>query len=147
LILGINFGSYNFSFKKNRQNRDNSVGSALLPSRVILGREMKKINLLFSTLLFVFFLTTAASVVIANGTQTTDINTILGNIRGLVWKIFATLVVICFLVAGILYLMSQGDPQKMETAKKAFFWAVVGTAVGILAYSITDMMLTEIFRP
>jgi len=107
---------------------------------------MKKTNLLFSTLLFVFFLTTVASVVIANGTQTTDINVILGNIRGLVWEIFATLVVICFIWAGVLFLTAEGDPQKLEKAKQAFFWGVIGTLVGILAYSITSIMMNEIFR-
>lgn len=65
---------------------------------------------------------------------------ILDNIRQDVWYIFATLVVICFIVAGIMFLTSQGDPTKMQTAKKAFLYAVIGTGVGIMAYSAVSII-------
>jgi len=58
------------------------------------------------------------------------------NIEYVVWMIFALVVVVCFVVAGIMFLTAQGDAKKLETAKASFIWGVAGVAVGIIAYSI-----------
>lgn len=52
-----------------------------------------------------------------------------------VWPVFAGLVFIMFIWAGILFLIARGEPSKLETARKALIWAVVGIVVGILAFS------------
>lgn len=52
-----------------------------------------------------------------------------------VWPIFLGIVVIMFIFAGLKFLTAQGDPGKVGEARKALMWAVIGVAVGILAFS------------
>jgi hypothetical protein len=83
-----------------------------------------------------------ASFVSALGRYGSDIG--LGNIvfsiQDALWMVFTVIVVICFVVAGIMFLTAQGDAKKLETAKSAVFWGIVGVAVGIIAYSIVYIM-------
>jgi hypothetical protein len=50
--------------------------------------------------------------------------------------------------AGFLFLTAQGDPTRLTTAKRAFVWAVVGTAVifcaWLLAMAIQNTIWQEI---
>jgi uncharacterized membrane protein (DUF485 family) len=50
--------------------------------------------------------------------------------------IFGAVAVICFVMAGILFLTSKGEPEKLKAAKSAVIWGVAGVIVGILAFSI-----------
>ena len=70
-----------------------------------------------------------------------------GSIQGIVpaivssvWIIFAGLAIICFLFAGIMFLTSQGAPEKLTTARHAVLWGVVGVIVAILAYSAITLV-------
>jgi len=51
--------------------------------------------------------------------------------RAVVDTVFGAVVVVGFVVAGILYLTSAGDTQKMTTAKTALKYAIIGLAVGV----------------
>ena len=57
-------------------------------------------------------------------------------IVNVIWPVFVVIVVVCFVVAGILFLSAMGDPAKIAKARSAFLWGVVGVVVGIVAYSI-----------
>jgi hypothetical protein len=57
-------------------------------------------------------------------------------VNGVVWVVFCGIAVICFVYAGIMFLSAYGDPGKLQLARSAFLWGVVGVIVGILAYSI-----------
>ena len=48
--------------------------------------------------------------------------------------------VIMIIVAGILYLVSGGDPAKMKIAKTALIYAVVGIAIGLSAVTIVNIL-------
>jgi hypothetical protein len=54
--------------------------------------------------------------------------------RALMWLlgIFGFLAIICFIVAGFLYLTAQGDERRLEQAKKAVIYGVVGIVVGLI---------------
>jgi len=58
--------------------------------------------------------------------------------RALMWLlgIFGLLAIICFIVAGVLYLTAQGDSRKLETAKKATVYGIVGIVIGLLGLVI-----------
>ena len=43
---------------------------------------------------------------------------------------------ICWAVVAFLFLTCWGNPERLGTAKKAFIWAVVGTAIFVLWNSI-----------
>ncbi|MDO8530091.1 MAG: hypothetical protein Q7S10_01665 [bacterium] len=60
------------------------------------------------------------------------------------WPIFLGLVVIMFIYAGILFLTASGDPTKIGNARRAVIWAVVGVAVGFLAFSAVGLIRTII---
>lgn len=61
-----------------------------------------------------------------------------------IWAVFGLLALICFIVAGILFLTSAGDPDKIKLARTALIWGVVGVVVGILAFSIVSIIETAL---
>ena len=58
------------------------------------------------------------------------------KILNFIWPIFIGVAVIMFIVAGFLFLTSNGEPGKLTNAKNAVIWGVIGVIVGILAFSI-----------
>jgi hypothetical protein len=70
-----------------------------------------------------------------------DLTVILDNIRSMViYPVFVGLSVIMFMWAGILFLTASGDPAKIDKAKKAVIWGVVGIFVVFLAYSVNSFI-------
>jgi len=65
---------------------------------------------------------------------------IVGNLAGLITNIAIFVVVVSWIITGLLFLTAQGDPSKLTKAKTALIWAVVGTAVAILAGSARFMI-------
>lgn len=63
--------------------------------------------------------------------------TMIGDKVGL---LIASLGTIMIIVAGIFYLTSAGNPQRMETAKKALFYAIAGIVIGISAKAIVGII-------
>ncbi len=58
--------------------------------------------------------------------------------------IFGAIAVIMFLTAGILFLTAQGQPEKIATARQAFIWGVAGVVVGLISFSIVQVVSTFI---
>lgn len=54
--------------------------------------------------------------------------------------IAAAIVIILWVVTGVLFLMAQGAPEKLNKAKLALFTSVVGTIVVILAFYGMDLV-------
>lgn len=52
---------------------------------------------------------------------------ILGSIKDLALNIAASVVIIGWVISGILYLISMGDPGKYGIAKTALIYSVIGT--------------------
>lgn len=69
------------------------------------------------------------------------IQDIIPSIETLIWIIFTVIVVVCFVIAGIMFLTAQGAPEKLKTARSAFIWGIAGVVVGILAYSIIPIII------
>lgn len=55
-------------------------------------------------------------------------------------EIFGFLVIIAFVIAGILYFTAGGNTARLELAKKAFTWAIIGVAVGLGAFVLVQAM-------
>lgn len=66
----------------------------------------------------------------------TDITSLVGKIENFIWIVFGGIAVICFVIAGILFLTAQGAPEKVQTARSTFMWGIAGVVVAIVAYSI-----------
>lgn len=60
-------------------------------------------------------------------------------------EIFGFLVILALTVAGILYFTAGGNTARLELAKKAFTWAVVGVAVGLGAFVLV-LALAKFFE-
>ncbi len=69
-----------------------------------------------------------------------DIPTVIGYILTIMYEIAFGLGVIMFIVAGILFMTSQGAPEKVSTARSAALWAVVGIVVAIIAFSLDSIL-------
>ena len=48
--------------------------------------------------------------------------------------------VIMFLYSGFLYMTSSGDSKKVRMAHQSLLWAVVGLAVGLIAFSVPGIV-------
>jgi uncharacterized BrkB/YihY/UPF0761 family membrane protein len=73
-----------------------------------------------------------------------NVQNIVTKILNPVWEVFVGFAVIMFVFAGILFLSSSGEPEKIKTARNAVLWGVVGIVVGILAFSIMTIIKTAI---
>lgn len=67
--------------------------------------------------------------------SSTFLDTFIRLINWFSWFIAITSVVVG-LYAGFLYMTAQGEPQKVATASKTIFYAVVGIMVAVLAFSV-----------
>lgn len=80
----------------------------------------------------------------ANPSTVTTTTALIINIASMIWGIFALIAFLCFVYAGIMFLMSEGKPDKIGLAKSAAIYGVVGIIVAILAYSILGIITTAL---
>ncbi len=65
-----------------------------------------------------------------------DVVTVLNAVFGIIWPIVVTIIILAFVWAGVLLLTAAGDPGKINTARSAVFWGIIGVVVIIMAFSI-----------
>ncbi len=70
----------------------------------------------------------------------TELDDILNNIEDVIQAIGVAMIVIGFVVAGIMYLISGGSTEKTGIAKKALIAALIGAVIVILAYSSNTLV-------
>ena len=70
------------------------------------------------------------------------LDSLITNIKAATWKVFGIIALICFVIAGILFMTAGGEPEKLQKARSAFMWGVAGVIVGILAWSIITIVET-----
>jgi len=61
-------------------------------------------------------------------------------ILGIFWLAASVILVIMFIVSGIMFMISSGNPEKISAARSTLLYAVVGTVVVILAGSILTVV-------
>jgi len=71
-----------------------------------------------------------------NSQQNLTVTGIVNIVLNFLWPLFIGFAVIMFLIAGFMFLVAQGDPGKIETARNSLIWGIAGIAVGVLAFSI-----------
>ncbi|MCX6720219.1 MAG: hypothetical protein NTW11_00150 [Candidatus Staskawiczbacteria bacterium] len=70
------------------------------------------------------------------GQGASGFSAIFGKVLGLLWPIVGGLAAIMIVVSGIIFITANGDPEKIQTARTALIWAIIGIVVAILAWSI-----------
>jgi Type IV secretion system pilin len=78
------------------------------------------------------------------GSAPTSLTDLVGNIEKLMGLVFGGIAVVMFVIAGILFLTAQGDPEKVQSARSAFIWGVAGVIVGLIAFSIVAIVSSVI---
>jgi len=63
---------------------------------------------------------------------------LIANIAKIVAQIGLPLAVIAIIYAGFLFVTARGNEEQIKTAKKAFFWAIIGTALLLGARAIAE---------
>lgn len=69
-----------------------------------------------------------------------DIVDLVGVIRNVFLILGIILIVIFMLWTGIAFLASRGNPEKVDEAKRRFFWTIIGTAVILATFAIINMV-------
>jgi len=62
------------------------------------------------------------------------------SIADAVWVVFTIIALVAFVIAGIMFLTAQGEPEKLKTARSAFLWGVAGVIVAILAFTVISIV-------
>ena len=78
------------------------------------------------------------------GGSFSDFGTVFGKVLSLIWPIVAGLAAIMIVAAGIIFITANGDPEKIQMARSALIWSVIGLVVAILAWSIPRIISTVI---
>ena len=68
----------------------------------------------------------------------------LKNISNTLIFIAGALAVIILIVAGLRYIISNGDAKQVEGAKNTILYAVIGLIVAILAFAIVNFVLIKV---
>lgn len=71
-------------------------------------------------------------------------NAQLKSIMGVVYMVAVVIAVVVIIIAGILYATSSGDAAKITRAKKAILYSIIGLIVVIIAFTITNLVISEV---
>ncbi len=66
------------------------------------------------------------------------------EITRLVFGAFGAIAVLIIAIAGVQYVISQGEAQKISKAKNTIIYAVLGLIISITAYGIVSFVLNRI---
>ena len=74
----------------------------------------------------------------------TSINSV-GDLLGVAWNVVLAIgiamSVLAFIMAGIKFVMSRGDPKAMDTAKKHLTYSVIGLVITLGAYTLLYLVI------
>ncbi len=74
------------------------------------------------------------------GDRTIAICNLLNSIETILWVFGIGLAVAVIIIAGIMYLVSGGDPGKTDKAKKTLTYGLIGAAIILLAVFIVRLL-------
>ena len=104
---------------------------------------MKKVflySVIFVSLLTIAGGATAAVAKIENPLSAKNFCELLTKISIAVAGLVGAISVIMIIVAGIMYLLSAGNPDRINKAKTAFFYAIMGIVIALSAGAIVTII-------
>lgn len=66
------------------------------------------------------------------------------SIANLAMKIGIPIAAIFIIYSGLLFVTARGNQEKLDTAKKSFTWAIIGTAILLGAWTIAEVIETTV---
>lgn len=103
---------------------------------------MKKIFLLF-IFLFCFSPLVAlaqAGIILPNPLAADNIPEFVALLCDLIFYVGLALVALMIIIGGVMLILATGDPEKVATAKRLFFWTGIGTAIILLAEAVSGII-------
>jgi len=97
---------------------------------------MKTLLLKAGSLGFSFGLFRFASADLTNPLESNTFAELIANIAKIVAEVGLPIAAIAIIYAGFLFVTARGNEEQIKTAKKAFFWAIIGTALLLGAWAI-----------
>ena len=83
-----------------------------------------------------------ASECVKNDSQPTDLTKSIQDITNVLLFVVGAISVIMIIYGGIQYVTSSGDSSKVQNAKNTILYSIVGIVVAILAYAITNFVVS-----
>lgn len=102
---------------------------------------IKNIITLFLIITFCLpLLVSAQDVTLTNPAKVSTVVDFLIQVRNFLWMLVAPLSAIMMIWAGILFVTSQGNPNKVGQAKSLLTYIVIGVFLALLATGITEII-------
>ena|SRR3989339_1238165 len=70
----------------------------------------------------------------------------IGNIIRIILTLLGVVVLVLVVYAGFLWMTAGGDPEKVKTAKTMLTNAIIGLALILAAYAISDFVVSKLFE-
>ena len=77
----------------------------------------------------------------------TDINVIGGKIITTMMKVLGSITLLVFVVGGVMWLTSQGNPERVQMGSKTMLYAVIGIFVIFSSYAILSAVIKGLTNP
>lgn len=81
---------------------------------------------------------------ICKASKTDKLQTYIVPIINIVLYILEAIAVIVIIIAGFMYVVSNGDPSTVKKAKDTILYAVIGLIVAIMAYAIINFVVVHV---
>jgi hypothetical protein len=65
------------------------------------------------------------------GLPSTTVSDIISNLMSWILSVVGILAIIAFAIAGILYMTSGGDEERISSAKRAFIYSILGVIIAL----------------
>ena len=73
-----------------------------------------------------------------------ELQSVIQNATSTAYGIIGIVSVVVVVIGGIKYMTSAGDPNKVQSAKNTIMYALIGLIVSLLAFAITNLVITAI---
>ncbi|MFH1088893.1 MAG: pilin [Candidatus Uhrbacteria bacterium] len=84
------------------------------------------------------------AVVLTNPLGTTDIRTVVGNIIKAILGLSGVAALLMFVYGGVQWIISGGEPKKVEKGKETLKWAAFGLVFIFISYTLLYTLLTAL---
>ena len=81
-----------------------------------------------------------------NNLNSNDLMTTLNTIINVVIGIIGFVAVMVIILGGVQYTTSAGDSGKVKKAKDTIMYGIIGLVVALMAYSIVNFILSNVFK-
>jgi len=79
--------------------------------------------------------------------QADNIPLLVGSIINYVLGILGVLALVMFICGGLIWMTSEGAPDKIKKGKDTLIWAILGLALIFFSYALLDFILGALQQP